>query len=151
MPDLGSLLGAANKSNVGSGNTVKVCFVGDYPDVYTMEDYLRETKNVKEAIRAAISSQGEREVLNNNNYSKGESPTDMHIQISKPEGNVEFITSVYPTIPEWDDIIALSEASYEDLIDSEYANDVISGRDLALMAELIRLGGFGANASKNLL
>ena len=151
MPDLDALLGAANKSNAGSGSTIKICFAGNYPDVYTEEEYLRETKNVKEVIRAAISSQGEHEVLNSRNCSKGESPEDMRIQISKPEGSVEFITSVYPMIPEWDDIVTLSEASYEDLMNSEYANDVISGRDLALTAELIRMNGFGASASKDLL
>lgn len=35
MPDLDALLGAANKSNVGNGSTIKVCFAGNYPDVCT--------------------------------------------------------------------------------------------------------------------
>lgn len=106
---------------------------------------------MKEAIRAAISSQGEREVLNNHNCPKGESPEQMRIQVNKPEGNVTFITDVYPITPEWDDITALNEASYEDLTHSEYANDIIPGRELALMAELIRLNGFGTNTFKDLL
>lgn len=151
MPDLDALLGAANKSNVNNGTTIEVRFVGDYPGVRTGEEYSRETKNVKEAIRAAISSKGEREVLYNNQCCKGESPDDMHIKISKPEGTVEFITKVYPMTIEWDDIITLGEASYEDLIHSGYANDEVSCRDLALMANFIRMGCFGANAPKDLL